>query len=703
MKCGESREDGHLRGGEREKQSLKWEMGGQVVAPRFTAARRYSALGGPRANRRVSAILNPPPPEKGEIECLLSAEQRERFKDLFISALGPNCEDLEGASIACSTAVELMAAHRMPANMMDRALALVGAFEESGSFVSLPAFQVLMALVEHVTFNQLPLPETLPDKLAAACSNGSAGLVREDQDDDDGSSRTPSLKYIDLMHPDAVYASTVHARQKMNDVRSHFHMLSSLDAVSERDRSRVALPVEKVARSAPRRHTLNLLASVKEGEGSNSIVGSFDAASKSSGGRRKGPSGQRMSLITTAYEPAARALHQRTLAAAEVERKLKDDVENALRRWELPLSILDTSQDSREAGDDPVLSVANFSGMALHDDDFLALGYLLDHNASFSVLDLSGAFLSESNALLLVKALAFNTVVEELHLRNCYLPTAAVDMIAEMMRVNRKLSLVDTRGCVGLDRRGVESLVRAAQCNSNIKLLNGLDLVALAEACSFPDLELSGWGLGYLETVVVSHYMRASLQGRGYGLSSLNLAHNFLTDDCFDVLMEVLEGERQLTSLRLPHNLLDERIVWALETLLQNNTKLESIDLSNNCLSCSRFEERGLLLLRLLTAHTQVLQLSLEGNEIGPSLESSIAMKLSVNAVMAQEGTRTLGTVVDARLTNAHVEAIVAPKESVAVLQHVDTHFMKKLSLPATSAEVGGGVGGYALVRSCCW
>ncbi|CAM9393497.1 unnamed protein product [Ectocarpus sp. 12 AP-2014] len=331
----------------------------------------------------------------------------------------------------------------------------------------------------------------------------------EESWDHGGQSRIcrPNLRQLDDKDVDAVFAEGPGAINSLRDVQSWRVLVMGLQRLSGKDMAR-HVPTNLRPR---RRHTLPLAAKGDLARKQDYLPGR----------------GRRTSLLGTAYEPAALFLKQRAERRSVREADLEKDTAKAAEKWNLkPLREKSERCAIGETDGEQTSSRGNLSvaGLPLLDEDVDIIVHLLRQNHAFKRLDLSRCFLSENQFVSLAQALAWNSRIEEIFLQECVFTSVGTAALADVLTVNNHIHSLDVRGCKGLDEKSIKVLLGGARRKGNLLTFNGMNLADLRAEGS-DELDLSGWGLGYVEAVVVADCLR----GRSDGLQRVDLHNNMLS------------------------------------------------------------------------------------------------------------------------------------------------------------------------------
>eukprot|EP00904_Undaria_pinnatifida_P010859 jgi/Undpi1/6903/HiC_scaffold_21.g09378.m1 len=456
----------------------------------------------------------------------------------------------------------------------------------------------------------------------------------------------PKLRQLNANDVDAVFAESQRAISSLRDVQSWRVLVMGLHRLAEKDNAR-RVPVTLRAR---RRHSLPI-----------AVQGQLALKQEFLPGK-----GRRTSLLATAYEPAALFLTKRAKHKSTREAELEKATAIAASKWHL--KPVTESHATGGVQVDTTTGNLNVSGLPLLNEDVDVIVHLLRQNFGFKKLDLSRCFLSDKHFVGLAQALAWNCRVQEICLKECVFTDVGTEALADVLTVNKHISSIDIRGCQGVREQGLREILKAAGVNSNLAMINGIDVAAL-RAENSDVLDLNGWGLGFVEAAVVAD----CLSTRPDGLQSVDLHNNSLTTEAFATLMVALRKQSQLRSLDLSNNMVDERSLPEITEILQRNPRLANVNLRGNRISCSEFEHFGLNLMRVLSSNNTVTVFDVGDNDVSQKMLAIVAEKLAVNRAIRRD--LTFVDCLHLKYPRVAPRPVLADPRSLH-LEDADVHFM---------------------------
>ncbi|CAF3376677.1 unnamed protein product [Rotaria sp. Silwood1] len=149
-----------------------------------------------------------------------------------------------------------------------------------------------------------------------------------------------------------------------------------------------------------------------------------------------------------------------------------------------------------------------------------------------------------------------------LHLRNNFIDTTGIELLAIALRSNvvlKRLSLKGNRA----GPQGVEYLTKALRTNTTLEVLE-------LETNDIPDMA----------AIYLADMLRHNCT-----LKDLFIGYNFFESRGMEIMANSLDNQSTLEILSLTGNRLDDKCINAIEKMLNNNKKLQQLDLHENKLS----------------------------------------------------------------------------------------------------------------------
>lgn len=281
---------------------------------------------------------------------------------------------------------------------------------------------------------------------------------------------------------------------------------------------------------------------------------------------------------------------------------------------------------------------------ALEKDDFYMLEFVLRFNYPVRTMSLSRCFVTNDNALGIVRALRYNFVVQSLNLSGTRLTDTIVLELAEALHRNPTLTVLDLRQVDGLTESGAARLFRLFRDTPSLEVVNGLPLRDL-ERNPPTDLSLSNKLLRATEAVLLIRAL-ASVQN----LASLVLSSNEFDDRATATLVAIVKTHPRLSFLDLDNNRIGPVGLKHIVNCIEGCPWLTSLSLASNNIVASGFDTSSLmdLLCALRLRNTTLTALNVAHNNVPQHLQQELDARTSVNRALLHNQ-RTFETFLDDR------------------------------------------------------